>query len=385
MHTILQPDAAQLQRAGSCFHERSTTALAAVQGLATSAQHGRSLAGKKARALGAPRAGKRAHTVVPALPATASGYGVQPHGSEAKRREGYPTGQRTSPVGRQCLCWPCGLVVLCGATSRNRSQRATDAASRHGKQVSPEIHRNLVTEFVYKSASGVHNSPFFSLSLKEFPMKSTTCKSTHRIKYDRRMAIKRAAFKELQHRALIGQRFKELFLQTGLGFEGVAQTLHVTPRTVRNWLSGKTSVPYSAYKLLRVQRYFELPGEGWDGWHMHSGKLWSPEGYGFLPKESSWWSLLVRQARSFKTLYEENNLLKRNNVLSDDAAESARRALRSVTPHFSPQTRNFGTPSSMPLFNGSQNPGYQNALSPCPAELRYARVQYSQNLFKGGI
>lgn len=124
------------------------------------------------------------------------------------------------------------------------------------------------------------------------------------------MATQRAAHKELQHRALISDRFKDLFFQSGLGIDGVAQTLHVTPRTVRNWLAGKTSIPYSAYKLLRIQRYFELPGNGWDGWCMHAGKLWSPEGFGFLPTESSWWGLLVRQARSFRSMYDEATRLR---------------------------------------------------------------------------
>lgn len=62
-------------------------------------------------------------------------------------------------------------------------------------------------------------------------------------------------------------------------------------------------MPYAAYKLVRVMRLFELPCEGWDGWHMHSGKLWSPEGHGFTPQDSNWWGLLVRRAASFGKLY----------------------------------------------------------------------------------
>jgi hypothetical protein len=49
-------------------------------------------------------------------------------------------------------------------------------------------------------------------------------------------------------------------------------------------------------------RLFELPCEGWQGWHMHSGKLWTPEGFGFTPDCQSWWSLLVRQARLFRDM-----------------------------------------------------------------------------------
>lgn len=93
----------------------------------------------------------------------------------------------------------------------------------------------------------------------------------------------------------------------GLSIDDAAQLLHVTPRTIRYWFSGKTMVPYSAYKLLRIQCRFELPGANWAGWHMHSGRLWSPEGHGFDPHDSNWWSLLVRQARSFRILYDREN------------------------------------------------------------------------------
>lgn len=82
----------------------------------------------------------------------------------------------------------------------------------------------------------------------------------------------------------------------------MAHSLQVTERTVYAWFSGKTAVPYAAYRLLRILNRFELPG--WDGWHMHSGKLWSPEGFGFEPQDGTWWSLLVRQARAFRALQQ---------------------------------------------------------------------------------
>jgi hypothetical protein len=89
----------------------------------------------------------------------------------------------------------------------------------------------------------------------------------------------------------------------------VARTLQVTERTVYAWFSGKTAVPYAAYKLLRILSRFELPG--WPGWHMHSGRLWSPEGFGFDPVDGQWWSLLVRQARAFRASYARVNTLER--------------------------------------------------------------------------
>jgi len=108
---------------------------------------------------------------------------------------------------------------------------------------------------------------------------------------------------------LLGSRLKVMMADLGLTPESAAQALHVSPRTVRYWISGKTLVPYAAYRLLRIMAGAELPSPGWDGWHMHSGKLWSPEGHGFLPSDSSWWGLLVRKARLFKELYDRETQL----------------------------------------------------------------------------
>jgi hypothetical protein len=106
----------------------------------------------------------------------------------------------------------------------------------------------------------------------------------------------------------------------GLTPDTAGKMLHVHPRTVRYWISGKTLIPYSAYRLLRILTGSELPCSGWDGWHMHSGKLWSPEGHGFLPNDSNWWGLLVRQARSFKTMYDRESLLKQLAIRSGNVA-----------------------------------------------------------------
>ena len=96
----------------------------------------------------------------------------------------------------------------------------------------------------------------------------------------------------------------------GLTPETAGKMLHVHPRTVRYWISGKTLIPYSAYRLLRILTGSELPANGWDGWHMHSGQLWSPEGHGFKPNDSSWCGLLVRQARCFKTMADREAQLR---------------------------------------------------------------------------
>lgn len=110
-------------------------------------------------------------------------------------------------------------------------------------------------------------------------------------------------------RAQLSARFKLLCMDAGLNVDAVGKLLHVTPRTVRYWFAGKTAVPYASYRLLRILARYELPGDAWAGWHMHSGKLWSPEGHGFNPHDSNWWGLLVRRAVLFSELYDRNRKL----------------------------------------------------------------------------
>ncbi|WP_366946011.1 VC1465 family Xer recombination activation factor [Polaromonas sp.] len=91
----------------------------------------------------------------------------------------------------------------------------------------------------------------------------------------------------------------------GLKHPEAAQFLHVSLRTLQNWLSGRHEVPYSVLKLLRLLRYMELPGDSWAGWHFSRGQLVTPEGRTISGKDGSWWSLLVRQAQGFGQLYRE--------------------------------------------------------------------------------
>lgn len=147
-----------------------------------------------------------------------------------------------------------------------------------------------------------------------------------------------------------------MLAEAGLKVPDAAKALQVTERTIYAWISGKTAVPYSAYRLLRVMHCFELPGRGWDGWSMHSGKLWTPEGFGFDPLDGAWWSLLVRQARAFRQLYERSGHLERR--LADLAAPAVAEAVvvagaaagrASAAPHGRAQRgpnsllRHFGT------------------------------------------
>lgn len=106
------------------------------------------------------------------------------------------------------------------------------------------------------------------------------------------------------------KRFRALLADQGLKHPEAAQFLHVSLRTLQNWLSGRHEVPYSVLKLLRLLRYMELPGVAWAGWHFSRGQLVTPEGRTISGKDGSWWSLLVRQSRGFTSLYTELQALR---------------------------------------------------------------------------
>lgn len=107
-----------------------------------------------------------------------------------------------------------------------------------------------------------------------------------------------------------GLRLRALYRSLGWKRSECAQFFHVSARTLHNWESGITAIPYAALKLLRIHARYELPGQEWNGWVFHSGKLWSPEGHGFSPGEASCWHNLCRRAHLFGVLLKENDQLR---------------------------------------------------------------------------
>jgi Phage protein len=112
-------------------------------------------------------------------------------------------------------------------------------------------------------------------------------------------------------RAMLGKRFKAMYSSLGFNASEAAQLLQVSERTVHNWVSGAVQIPYAAYRLLRLQLRYELPGKAWEGWRLTAGHLYTPEGHELSPHDFSWWGLLVRRAALFDTLYKEVNDLRR--------------------------------------------------------------------------
>ena len=100
-----------------------------------------------------------------------------------------------------------------------------------------------------------------------------------------------------------------MYRRLGHDRESFAKLFQVASRTVRNWEAGKSRIPYVAFKLLRLLLRDELPG--WEDWRFEAGRLVSPEGHHFGPKDFSWLSLTVRQARTCSVLYHERQAMLR--------------------------------------------------------------------------
>ncbi len=108
----------------------------------------------------------------------------------------------------------------------------------------------------------------------------------------------------------LAKRFRCMLADLGLKPAQAAKMLHVSLRTVHNWNSGKHQIPVMAYKLLRLLRYRELPGQSWAGWSFSRGQLITPEGRTISGNDSAWWSQLVRRAHGFTELYQRQKFEK---------------------------------------------------------------------------
>ena len=87
-----------------------------------------------------------------------------------------------------------------------------------------------------------------------------------------------------------------------LSVREAGKVFRVSERTVRNWEAGRVGIPYAAFKLLRILRGYELPGQAWKGYRLKGDTLWSPEGKAFKASDHTWWSLTVGMAREFRRI-----------------------------------------------------------------------------------
>jgi transcriptional regulator with XRE-family HTH domain len=91
----------------------------------------------------------------------------------------------------------------------------------------------------------------------------------------------------------------------GLTQHEAAAYLGVSVRTLRNWELGKYSIPYPAFKLLRMRAGGIVHAQGWDGWRFGpGGALFSPDGRSFKSWELDQIKLVFSMARQFRSLME---------------------------------------------------------------------------------
>ncbi len=131
------------------------------------------------------------------------------------------------------------------------------------------------------------------------------------MKYSSRSKHRKSCQHDPDYRAQIGYRLRTARCTLGWSIDDAAKYFQVTDRTWHNWESGAHRIPFAVIKLCRVLARLELPGNAWAGWSFQGGVLVTPEGRVIEPKDSSWWSLMVRNAKSFTVVYWENVRLRR--------------------------------------------------------------------------
>ena len=130
------------------------------------------------------------------------------------------------------------------------------------------------------------------------------------MKYSHSSKHRKSCAHDPDYRAQLGYRLRAARCTLGWSIADAAKYFQVTERTWHNWESGAHRIPFAVYKLCRVLARIELPGDAWAGWSFQGGALITPEGRQIEPKDGAWWSLLVRNARSFITAYNEATRLR---------------------------------------------------------------------------
>lgn len=105
-------------------------------------------------------------------------------------------------------------------------------------------------------------------------------------------------FRELRHSCLLSSR------------KACAAYLGVSIRTVRYWDAGRSRVPWSVVRLLRLLRAGELGGllDGWEGWTIWQDRLVSPCGRAYRERDMRLWWLTIEHAHLFRECYDRETL-----------------------------------------------------------------------------
>ena len=379
MHTILNGDAGSGAALFCCFDSAHAAARQLTPGLVTSSWR---IAGERKAQRAARKAASRTWSSSPTWGSYTDlvlrGMGGTPM---VNRKAGVPRvrGTRTPTIA--------AALLVCSMTAP-RKGRGVLLSGFAGEVLASST---LPSRLEKRLFLGV-NALFFIARNEGSSMTSDNYTCIHRIKY----TLPRGKHKnDPQTRAMLSSRFRAMYRNLGLSRLDIAQLLHVTERTLHNWDTGHHEIPYSAYRLLRLLTRQELPGKAWAGWHLTAGVLWSPEGHGFKPEDSTWWSMLCRRSAQFHSLYEENNRLRcwaavaarvpEPIVQANQGVEIGSQKGRSlVTPSFFPRTGNF----SGNCYNlGGAFRSYSvtlNASESCPADQRLARAKLVKTQSEGG-
>lgn len=105
------------------------------------------------------------------------------------------------------------------------------------------------------------------------------------------------------------EAFQTLRLSVPFTRQLAADYLGVSIRTIRNWETGASRIPYPAFKLLRMRCNGVVHSRGWDGWSFRAdGALCSPIGRCFHPYELTNIQNVFSMSRMFHQLYQEKTL-----------------------------------------------------------------------------
>lgn len=84
-----------------------------------------------------------------------------------------------------------------------------------------------------------------------------------------------------------------------LTVEQASELLDVTRRTIINWEKGKSRIPYTAFRVLKIKVGYVFDDEFFEDWFVRGDTLWSPEGRGFKPHELRYISNYFWMARQW--------------------------------------------------------------------------------------
>ncbi|WP_031422751.1 VC1465 family Xer recombination activation factor [Xanthomonas euvesicatoria] len=131
----------------------------------------------------------------------------------------------------------------------------------------------------------------------------------------------RHANRQLLRRLDRVKRFQDDRYRLRLTHVTAGKLLDVSVRTIQNWESGKTRIPHSAFKLVRLLASGKhLDGPAWKDFHVRGDTLITPEGHTFPAADLAWWSLLFRQAEAFRTLSRQKRQAERAHATAGSVA-----------------------------------------------------------------